>query len=105
MEDGQFSEEAVLTDMDSFNITVSGIFAFGSEEEATQVPYGVAKPVNKGKFIVSRKSLPSEVEKPWKTLEGITVIRVGTGSSYRVYDVLGYESGVLTFRLLEVKNG
>lgn len=98
-----FTEEAVLTDNEVISFSVRGVFFSGSYEEEQAAAYAPKRLVNKEYFQVASTEIPVEIQDPWKTLEGFSLMLPGRDLSFRIYEVAGKRGGTLTLSLQETQ--
>lgn len=105
MSDNMFTESATITDGQEITFSVRGVFFSGSYDEESAAPYAPKRLVSKEYFRLSSLEIPSEINEPWKTLEGFTLVLDERGINFRIYEVSGKRGGQFTLSLQEMKNG
>ena len=96
MEDNMFAEEFTISS-DAFSFAAKGVFYSGTQEEAPQAAYGIARFVNKEYLSVSLKSIPKDLT-PKDDLK-LCIVENSARGQFRVDDVSGGQSGTVTLSL------
>lgn len=97
MEDNLFTEVAEISSPD-FSFSVHGIFYSGTYGEESPAPYAPKRFESKESFQIALNSLPDTIEKPEQSLKGAILV-LPTRGKYRVSDISGKQSGMLTLEL------
>lgn len=97
---GVFSEEASLRLADGKAVTLRGIYYSGTYGEDASAPYAPRRGIRQHWFQVSEKSTAEAGISEWKSLINASVSLSGR-PPYRVTEVKGPGSGMLTMRLKE----
>jgi hypothetical protein len=101
MEDGAFSESAVIAPASGASFPCKGIFYSGTYDTSSKTPYSGEVFESRDFFQLSSLSVPSSVSSPWNSLKGATISLPDRGV-FKVHDVKGKLGGMLTLRLKEV---